>query len=60
MTDLVRAAGLFVALVCFFFGTFYLLTGEWNAGVWAIISGMLLMFIRTFIVIDEDDEDDLT
>ena len=60
MTELVRVFTLFVALVSFFFGTFYMLSGEWNAGIWAIISGMLLLFIREFIVIDDDDEDDLT
>ena len=57
MTELVRVFALFIALVCFFFGTYYLFTGDWNAGLWAIISGILLMFIREFIVIDEDEDE---
>lgn len=60
MTELVRLSALFIALVCFFFGTYYLFTGDWNTGLWAILSGVLLMFVREFIVIDDSDDDDLT
>jgi len=60
VTELVRILSLFVGLVCFFFGAYYFFSGDWNAGLWAIVSGILLMFVREFIVIDEYDDDDLT
>lgn len=60
MTELVRLFALFIALVCSFFGTYYILTGDWKTGIWAAISGILLMFIREFIVIDDYEDDDLT
>ena len=61
MNDLVRAFCLLVGLVCFFFGAYYIFADDWVTGVWAVISGILLMFIREFIVIDDEyyDDDDI-
>jgi len=61
VTILVRLACLFMALVSFFFAAFYMFADEWVTGFWAVISAVLLMFIREFIVVDDYyDDDDLT
>lgn len=42
------------ALVCLFFSSFYFFGNEYTPGVWALISGALLLFISSTIVeIDE-------
>jgi hypothetical protein len=58
VTNIVRASCLFVALVCFFFGAYYIFADQWVTGLWAIVSGILLMFVREFIVIDDEDDED--
>lgn len=59
MTSLIRNLCLLVSLVCFFFGAYYIFSDNVETGLWAIISGTLLMFIREFIVIGDYDDDDL-
>ena len=58
MTELVRFFALFIGLVCFFFGAYYIFADDWDAGLWAIVSGVLLMFVREFICIDDFNDDD--
>jgi hypothetical protein len=48
-------------LIAVFFGAFYLFDGQYNAGVWAIITGALFLFIGDTVteldISDDDDED---
>jgi len=60
MTEIVRSICLIASLVSFFFGFYYIFSGNTTTGLWAISVGLLLIFMKEFIEIDEHDDDEPT
>lgn len=60
MISFLRASCTVIGLGCIFFGAFFVFDGQYNAGVWAILAGTLLVFIGESITEVEyyDDDDD--
>jgi hypothetical protein len=60
MTEIVRSICLITSLVSFFFGSYYIFSSNTTTGLWAISVGLLLIFMKEFIEIDEYDDDEST
>ncbi len=59
MISLLRAVCTLGGLVAIFMGAFYVFDGQYNIGGWALVAGVLLVFVGiTLTEIDIPDNDD--
>ena len=59
MIYLIRTVCTLGGLAAFFFGAFFLFDGQYVTGTWALVSGVLFMFIgETVTEVDDLDDDE--